>query len=93
MNDFELRDPTAETAAVMRDPIPPPGSLDGLTIGLFSIAKERSDEFHGYLERKLRDRGHNVRRFAKATHTKIAAESVVADMVEHADIVIAGLAD
>jgi hypothetical protein len=94
MNEkYSMRDPTAETAAAMRERVAPPADLAGATIGLLSIAKERSSEFLDTLEARLAARGLEVLRFAKATHTKPAPESVLADIVERCDVVVEALAD
>lgn len=94
MNDeYSMRDPTAETAAAMRERVPPPADLAKATIGLLSIAKERSSEFLDTLEARLAARGLEVLRFAKPTHTKPAPESVLADIVERCDVVVEALAD
>ena len=45
MASYTMRDPTAETAAVLRERLPPPTSLAGKAVALLSISKERSDEF------------------------------------------------
>lgn len=94
MNEnYSMRDPTAETAAAMRERVPPPADLAGATIGLLSIAKERSSEFLDTLQARLAARGLEVLRFAKPTHTKPAPESVLADIVERCDVVVEALAD
>lgn len=94
MNEnYSMRDPTAETAAAMRERVPPPADLASATIGLLSIAKERSSEFLDTLQARLAARGLEVLRFAKPTHTKPAPESVLADIVERCDVVVEALAD
>ena len=93
-NEFwTMRDPTAETARAMRERRPPPSTLDGATIGLLSIRKERSDEFLDSVEHALTARGLTVRRFAKPIFAKPAPEAVLQDLVEHCDVVVEGLAD
>lgn len=91
--DWTVLDPTAESAPVMRQRLAPGVPLASATVGLFSIAKERSNEFMDYLQALFDARGITTMRFAKATHTKIAAEPVLAAMVESCDIVVGGLAD
>jgi hypothetical protein len=90
---YLMRDPTGEAAPVMRERQKPPPDLKAATIGLLSISKERSDEFLDSMERLLKDRGLNVLRFKKPTHTKPAPEAVIADIVERCDVVVEGLAD
>ena len=94
MNEkYSMRDPTAETAAAMRERVAPPEDLAKATIGLMSISKERSSEFLDTLEARLAARGLEVLRFAKPTHTKPAPESVLADIVERCDVAVVALAD
>ena len=90
---YTMLDPTAETAQVVRGRIPPPDDLSDATVGLLSISKERSDEFLDTVERRLVERGLAVRRFAKPTMSKPAPEAVLGDVLEHADVVVVGLAD
>lgn len=90
---FTMRDPTAETAAVLRERLPPPASLNGKTVALLSISKERSDEFMDALEPLIQAAGVRIIRFKKPTHTKPAPEAVLQDIVERADVVIEALAD
>ena len=71
----------------------PPATLEGATIGLLSISKERSHEFLDTVERRLVARGLEVARFAKPTHTKPAPEAVVQEIVERCGVVVVGLAD
>ena len=92
-DQFTMRDPTAEIAAVQRARLAPPADLARSTIGLLCISKERSEEFLDHVELRLKGRGHTVLRFAKPTHTKPAPEQVLADIVLHCDVVIEALAD
>jgi hypothetical protein len=93
MPPYTMRDPTAETASVLRERLAPPASLTGKTIALLSISKERSDEFMDALEPLIQAAGVKTFRFKKPTHTKPAPESILQDIVERADLVIEGLAD
>ena len=90
---YLMRDPTGEASPVQRERTPPPADLAGATIGLLSIAKERSDEFLDRMAALLTDRGLTVLRFRKPTHTKPAPEAVLQDIVERCDVVVEGLAD
>ena len=93
MTSYTMRDPMAETAAVLRERRPPPPSLDGKTVALLSISKERSDEFMDALEPHIQAAGVKTIRFKKPTHTKPAPEALLQDIVEQADLVIEALAD
>lgn len=93
MTDYTMRDPTAETAALQRERLPPPASLAGKTVALLSISKERSDEFMNALEPLIQAAGVKTIRFKKPTHTKPAPEAILQDIVARADIVVEALAD
>ena len=90
---YIMRDPTAELSPVVRERLAPPEDLDSATIGLFSISKERSDEFFETVSARLTERGLNVLRFNKPTYTKPAPEPVIQDIVARCDVVVEGLAD
>jgi hypothetical protein len=88
-----LRDPTAETAAVMRARRAPPASLSGKTIALFDIGKARSDEFLNRVEQRLHERGFTTKRYAKPTNAKVAPVEVIQKVATEADVVAFGLSD
>ena len=88
-----LHDPTSESTPTTRPRRTPPRSLEGLTVGLFDIGKSRADEFLAYLEAGLHARGVATRRFAKPTNAKPATATILAEIVEGADVVVEALAD
>ena len=90
---YHMLDPTAELAAERRARRAPPASLEGVTVGLMSISKERSREFFDTFENRLAARGLRTERFEKPTHTKPAPEALVQQMVERCAVVVIGLAD
>jgi hypothetical protein len=90
---YQMLDPTAELSSEQRARRAPPVNLDGATIGLMSISKERSREFLDTVERRLAARGLRIARFEKPTHTKPAPETVVQAIVERCAVVVVGLAD
>jgi hypothetical protein len=90
---YQMLDPTAELSSEQRARRAPPASLEGATIGLMSISKERSREFLDTVERRLAARGLKIARFEKPTHTKPAPEAVVQAIVERCAVVVVGLAD
>ena len=90
---YHMLDPTAELASERRTRRAPPPSLDGVTVGLMSISKERSREFLDTMENRLLARGLQIERFEKPTHTKPAPEALVQQMVERCAVVVIGLAD
>lgn len=93
MSAYSMRDPTAETSAVLRERLAPPADLDGKTVALLSISKERSDEFMDALEPLIQAAGVKTIRFKKPTHTKPAPAEIIAGIVEQADVVVEALAD
>jgi len=93
MTQSTMRDPTAETSAVMRERLTPPDRLNNRTVALLSISKERSSEFLDTVEQRFIERGVKVLRFEKPTHTKPAPENVLQDIIERADVVVEALAD
>ena len=88
-----MRDPTAESAAVMRTRVPPPTSLDGKTVGLFDIGKSRTDEFFNQVEIRLHARGIKTQRVGKPTNAKVATAENLAKISAAVDVVIIGLSD
>ena len=90
---YQMLDPTAESSPQQRARHAPPSSLAGITIGLLSISKERSNEFLDTVERRLVERGLSVARYMKPTHTKPAPEPIVQAIVERCGVVVVGLAD
>ena len=93
MASYTMRDPTAETSAVLRERRPPPAVLAGKRVALLSISKERSDEFMDALEPLIQAAGVETIRFKKPTHTKPAPEAILQAIVEQADLVVEALAD
>ena len=90
---YIMRDPTSEHSPTIRQRVTPPSSLAGCTVGVLSISKERSDEFLDTVAAALSERGIDVVRYTKPTHTKPAPEPVLAQIVEQCDVVVEGLAD
>ena len=90
---YALRDPTAEQGSTKRTRLVPPASLDGRTIALLDIGKERSDEFLDSMEMLLVDRGHTVRRYSKPGPTTLSADYASSDIAAECDVVIESLAD
>lgn len=88
-----LLDPTSERSPELRPRVAPPTSLEGRTVGLMSISKERSDEFLDHIARLLEGRGVRIARFRKPTHTRPAPEAIVQEVVGGCDVVVEALAD
>lgn len=91
--ELEILDPTAEREPVHRPLAPRCASLDGLTVGLLDINKERGHVFLDELERLLGERHILVERHAKPTHTRPAPDDLRARVAERCDAVIEALAD
>lgn len=88
-----LLDPTGERTPDTRPRAQRPASLDGLTIGLLDISKQRGDVFLDRVERRLAERGYRVQRFAKPTFTKVAPVDLRHEIAQQCDVVIEALAD
>jgi hypothetical protein len=95
MSDHErvLLDPTGERTPDTRARAARPASLDGLTIGLLDITKQRGDVFLDRVEQRLSERGYRVQRFAKPTFTKVAPVDLRHEIAQQCDVVIEALAD
>ena len=88
-----LLDPTAETTPAIRQRLPRPATLDGLTIGLLDISKPRGDVFLDQLELRLRERGIQTKRYRKPTYARIAPVALRQTIASECDLVIEALAD
>lgn len=88
-----MRDPTAETASVLRSRRTPPPSLQGMTVGLLDIGKMRGDEFVERIDARLRSLGHRTRRWKKPTNTRTAPVEILQEIATSADVVVIALSD
>ena len=88
-----LLDPTAEIAPPGRTCAPLPASLDGLTVGLLDITKEKGDIFLDQLAKRLIEQGITVKQYAKLTSAKPAAPEVGQTIAQECDVVVEALAD
>ena len=88
-----LRDPTGETASMLRDRAAPLTDLSDKTIALMDIGKMRGDEFIDRLEQLCTDRGIETRRFKKPTNTRVAPQEMIDDIATTCDAVIIALSD
>lgn len=88
-----MRDPTSEASTTIRSSRLFSGDLKGKTIALLDISKERSSEFLDHLEPKLSNAGFSVKRYRKASHSKVAATEITQAIVQEADIALVSLAD
>jgi hypothetical protein len=86
-------DPTGERRPTTRERAPRLASLAGRTVGLLDISKPRGDVFLAELERRLRERGAAVLRFAKPTFTKPAPIDLRQEIAAKCHAVVEALAD
>ena len=88
-----LRDPTAETASVLRRRQPRLGGFKGKTIALMDIGKMRGDEFIDRLEVLCHRRGIATLRYKKPTNTRVAPREIIKEISEKCQAVIIALSD
>jgi len=89
----KVLDPTSERAPAARPLASRPDRLDGLTIGLLDISKQRGDVFLDRFGELLAERHLTVRRYAKPTFTKPAPVDLRHEIATQCDVVIEALAD
>ena len=88
-----LLDPTSEQNPAQRERSDRPASLEGLTIGLLDISKNRGNIFLDRVESHLTERGLTVNRYRKPTFTRPAPVDLQQQISAECDAVIEGLAD
>jgi hypothetical protein len=88
-----LLDPTGEVSPVRRERLPRTTDLTGLTVGLLDISKARGDVFLDEIERRLRERGLEIRRYQKPTFARVAPLELRQQISGECDVVIEALAD
>ncbi len=88
-----LRDPTGETASILRERVAPLQDFSGRTIALMDIGKMRGEEFIDRLEQLCSDRGISTRRYKKPTNTRVAPPDMIDDITGTCDAVIIALSD
>ena len=88
-----LLDPTSEQKPAQRERVSRPDSLEGLTIGLLDISKNRGDVFLDRVESHLTERGLTVNRYRKPTFTRPAPVELQQQIATECDVVVEGLAD
>ena len=88
-----LLDPTSEQKPARRERLDRPDSLEGLTIGLLDISKNRGDVFLDQVASHFIDRGLTVKRYRKPTFTRPAPVRLQQQIATECDVVVEGLAD
>jgi hypothetical protein len=87
VSPFDERVRPAEPLAVR------PGSIDGATIALLDITKNRGAEFLDQVESRLRAAGAGTSRYFKEIFSKPAAPAVIDQIVARSDLAVEALAD
>jgi len=88
-----LLDPTSERSPAVRERVARLDTLEGKTVGLLDISKQRGDLFLDRLEQHLRKRGADVKRYKKPTFTKPAPVDLRHEIAVECDAVVEALAD
>ncbi len=88
-----LLDPTSERSLAVRERLPRPATLKGLTVGLLDISKPRGDLFLDRLEQRLSAKGASVKRYRKPTFTKPAPVDLRKEIALECGAVVEALAD
>jgi len=88
-----LLDPTNERAAVHRERLLRPASLDGQVVGLLDISKPGGVPFLDRIEERLQAVGITTRRYRKPTFTKPAPVDLRHEIATQCTMVIEALAD
>jgi hypothetical protein len=88
-----LLDPTSERRPAVRERLPRPESVKGLTIGLLDISKARGDLFLDRIAQRLGERGARVKRYRKPTFTKPAPVDLRQQIAVECAAVVEALAD
>ena len=69
------------------------GGIEGKTVALLDISKNRGAEFLDRLELHLREHGATTRRFRKPTFSRPAPANLIEEIALHGDLAVEGLAD
>ena len=88
-----LLDPTSERNPTVRERLPRPDKLEGLTIGLLNISKARGDIFLDELANLMEERGLTVKHYNKPTFARIAPVPLQQQIATECDVIIEALAD
>jgi hypothetical protein len=69
------------------------GSIEGKSVALLDISKNRGAEFLDRLELHLQEHGARTRRFRKPTFSRPAPANLIEEIALHGDLAVEGLAD
>ena len=90
---MEYVSPFDERVVEATAPADRPAGLDGHTVALLDISKNRGAEFLDHLEPLLQARGARTFRIAKPTFSRPAVPEVIEEIAIRGDLVVEGLAD
>ncbi len=69
------------------------GGIEGKTVALLDISKNRGAEFLDRLELHLRSHGAKTLRFSKSSFSRPASADLIEEIALHADLAVEALAD
>ena len=67
--------------------------IEGKTVALLDISKNRGAEFLDRIELRLQERGAKTMRFRKPTFSRPAPAELIEEIALHGDLAVEGLAD
>jgi hypothetical protein len=67
--------------------------IEGKSVALLDISKNRGAEFLDRLELHLQEHGARTRRFRKPTFSRPASANLIEEIALHGDLAVEGLAD
>jgi hypothetical protein len=70
-----------------------PAGIEGKTVALLDISKNRGAEFLDRIEARLHEHGARTMRFRKPSFSRPAAADLIEEIALHGDLAIEGLAD
>jgi hypothetical protein len=69
------------------------GGIEGKSVALLDISKNRGAEFLDRLELHLQEHGARTKRFRKPTFSRPAPANLIEEIALHGDLAVEGLAD
>jgi len=72
---------------------PRTGGIEGKSVALLDISKNRGAEFLDRLELHLQEHGARTKRFRKPTFSRPAPVNLIEEIALHGDLAVEGLAD
>jgi hypothetical protein len=90
---MEYVSPIDERVRAAEPLAPRPATIEGRTVALLDISKNRGAEFLDRLELHLRERGARTLRFAKPTFARPASADLIEEIAIRGDLAVEGLAD